>query len=394
MDPNEMLQKMQDELKGFIAKQGEEVKTLGTVTTETKTAIQEVVRRIDALEVKAARPVTDGPKGGLIEELKANSEIEALMKKGRGSVKFDLSPKSSAEIIERKTISSAAIGFPTYGVMPAEREAGITWQPRPKLRMLDVIPSRPTSLGEIYWVTESVRPTKASPQTEYSGLKPLIEPTFSTDKEKVETIAVLMLASNQVLADWTELEGFLRSEGAARVNEELDAQLLSGNGSSPNLNGLVTQGQAWDLTLLTASDGYEYYDILAGARQQIAEDNETEESPFAVLHPGDAWKIRRAKDSTGRYIFDGAQAAPGPLNLWGMPCVETTQITKGTFLVGSGSPAAAEYRSRQGLTVELSTEDSTNFRYNLVTIRFELRGALIVKRPNAFVQGSLTQSPA
>jgi hypothetical protein len=54
---------------------------------------------------------------------------------------------------------------------------------------------------------------------------------------------------------------------------------------------------------------------------------------------------------------------------------------------------AAEYRNRMGLTVEMSTEDSTNFRYNLVTIRFELRGALVVKRPNAFVTGSLTQSP-
>jgi HK97 family phage major capsid protein len=126
----------------------------------------------------------------------------------------------------------------------------------------------------------------------------------------------------------------------------------------------------------------------------VAEDNELEESPFYVLNPGDAWKIRRTKDSTGRYIFTSPESGPGPLTLWGAPCVETTQITKGPFLYGSGSPQAAEYRSRQGLTVELSTEDNTNFRYNPVTIRFELRGALVVKRPNAFVQGSLTQSPA
>jgi hypothetical protein len=52
-----------------------------------------------------------------------------------------------------------------------------------------------------------------------------------------------------------------------------------------------------------------------------------------------------------------------------------------------------EWRERQALTVEISTEDSSNFRYNLVTIRFEMRGALVCKRPNAFVHGSLTQSP-
>ncbi len=394
MELNEQLQAIQTELKVFIAKHEEEKKSLGATTVETANTIKELVKRLDAIEVKAAKPATpDGPPS-LVEELKSNPEVEFLMKKGRGSVKFDLSAKSAAAILERKNISSAGIGFPTYGVMPAERDAGIVWQPRPRLRMLDVLPSRPTILGEIYWVTESKRPTKASPVVEYTGLKPLVEPTFSTDKEPVQTIAVLMKASKQVLADWTELEGFLRSEGSARVNQELDLQILSGSGVAPNLNGLVTQGTAWDLTLLSASDGYKYPDILAGARQQVAEADEMEDSPFFVLHPGDAWTIRRLKDTTGRYIYGDPASSPGPLTLWGAPVVETTQKTKGTFLAGSGSPLAAEYRSREGLTVELSTEDGDNFKYNLITIRFELRGALVVKHPGAFIQGSLTKSPA
>jgi HK97 family phage major capsid protein len=393
MELNEQLQTLQTELKGFIAKQTEEFKSLGTVNTETKTSITELVKRIDAIEVKAARPVGEDSAPPLIEELKSQSDLEGLMKKGRGSVRFELSTKSTHEIIERKNISSAGIGFPTYGVMPAEREAGITWKPRPALRMLDVIPSRPTSLGQIYWVKETVRPTKASPVTEYTGLKPLVEPTFATGSEPVQTIAVLMLASNQVLADYSELEGFLRSEGAARVNQELDAQILSGSGVAPNLNGLVTQSTAFDTSLLIAANGWQYPDVLAAARQQVAEANELEDSPFYVIHPGDAWTIRRLKNSQGNYIFDGPNSAPGPLNLWGAPAVETTQITKGTFLAGSGSPMACEYRNRQNLTIELSTEDSTNFRYNLVTIRFELRGALVAKRPAAFIHGSFTTSP-
>ncbi len=390
-----LLKELQAELKGFIAKKDEEMKTLGAVTTETKGAITELIKRMDALEVRLAKP-TDPveAKGTLQEELKSNSDLEGMMKRGRGSVRLDLSPKAAAAVLERKTISSAAIGFPTYGVMPAERESGIVAMTRPQLRMLDVIPSRPTTLGEIYWVKESTRPTKASPVTEYSGLKPTVEVAFTTDKEPVQTIACIMIASNQVLKDWTELDGFLRFEGAARVNEELDLQILSGSGVAPNLNGLITQATAWDLTLLSASDGYEYHDMIAGALQQIAEADEEQSRQFAVLHPGDAWAIRRLKDTTGRYLWGDPNGSPGPLNIFGCPCVETTQQTKGTFLVGSGSPRAAEYRSREGLTIELSTEDSTNFRYNLVTIRFELRGALVVKMPGAFITGSLTKSPA
>ncbi len=394
MDEKVLLE-LKSALDGMVAKRDEEVKANGAAHTKTEAAIADLVKRLDAMEVKNARPGSDGPKGGLVEELKANTDLESMMKKGRGSVKFDLSPRSTSEILERKNISSAGLGYTaTYGVMDGDKDGGLTAIARPQLVMRDVLPSRPTSLGEIYWVTETARPTKASPVVEYSGLKPLAEPAFSTDKEPVQTIAILMLASNQVLADKTELEGWLRSEGSARVNEEIDKQILSGSGSPPNLNGLITQGAAWDLSLLTASDGYKYADILAGARQQAAEADELQGAPFYVLHPGDAWKIRRQKDSYGRYMMSEPNEAPGPLTLWGAPVVETTQITKGTFLYGSGDPRAVEIRDRMGLTVELSTEDSTNFRYNLVTIRFEARLALVVKRPNAFIHGSLTQSPA
>lgn len=387
------LEQQHAEVKGLFLEVKEAQKTHSTVLQDLEQKYAEAVKRLDSLEVKAAKPSAspDGPP--LIEELKANGDLEAMMKKGRGSVKFELSAKSAQDLFERKTLSSAGIGFPTYGVMPAERDAGIVWKPRPKLRMLDVLASRPTSLGEIYWIRESARPTKASPVTEYSGLKPLVEPAFSTDKEPVQTIAVLMLASKQVLSDWSELEGLLRNEGAARVAQELDAQILSGNGTPPNLNGIVTQGQAFDITLLSAVAGYTYVDTIAAALQQVAEDDEEDSNQFAVLHPGDAWTIRRLKDSTGRYLFGDPNGFTGPLSIFGVPAVETTQITKGTFLVGSGSPIAGEYRGREGMTIELSTEDSDNFRYNRVTIRFELRGAMVVKRPDAFVQGSLATSP-
>ncbi len=394
----EILEQIQTELKGFIAKQGDEVKALGSVTTETKNAITELVKRLDAIEVKMAKPVDPvEARGSLAEALKSNRDLEHLIappRGRRGAARIELKGAAAAAILQSKTLSRAGVGFPTYGVMPAEREAGMTWKVRPQLRMLDVIPSRPTVLGEIFWLKESNRPTKASPITEYTGLKPLVEPTFTTDKETVETIAVLMKASNQLLADMSEMEGFLRFEGADRVSEELDLQILSGSGTSPNLNGITTQAQAWDVTLLSASDGYEYSDMIGGACKQIAADDEVQSDPFAVMHPQDAWSIRLLKDTTGRYLFGDPNGSAGPLTLFGVPIVETTQLTQGYFVVGSGSPQCIEYRNRQDLTIDISTEDGDNFKYNLVTIRFELRGALIVKRPDAFVYGSLSKSPA
>ncbi|HZT29942.1 MAG TPA: phage major capsid protein [Bryobacteraceae bacterium] len=352
--------------------------------------VKAIQKQVDTIEVKASKP---GHTGGssLLAELQGNPDLSAMVQKGRGSAQFVLSGKSLGELLESKAISTSGLGGTgSAGVVPYERDSTIVAMARPRLRMRDVIPARPTAQGEILWAVETKRPTKASPIQEYVGQKPLAEPTFSVEKEPVQTIALCYRASKQILSDWPELEGFLRNEFSARVKQEEDSQILLGSGIAPNLNGLVTQGAAFDSTLLSASDGYEYPDTIAAALQQIDEDDELSGAQFVVLHPGDAWAIRRLKDTVGRYIYPQTPI----LTLWRAPVVETGQITKGTFLVGSGDPQAAELRDRQDLTVELSTEDGDNFRLNLVTVRFELRTALVVKRPNAFVQGSLTKSPA
>jgi hypothetical protein len=49
---------------------------------------------------------------------------------------------------------------------------------------------------------------------------------------------------------------------------------------------------------------------------------------------------------------------------------------------------------RQDATVEISTEHADYFVRNMVAIRAELRAALVVMRPGAYVKGNLTSSPA
>lgn len=380
MEIVEQIKQMQTELVGQI----------GGFKGEMDQKFADLDRRIDGIEVKASKPGYSSGGSTLVEELKRNGDLDALIKRGRGSVQFVLEGKSLREVLESKTISSAGVGgFGTPGVMPADRDATIVAMPRPRLRMRDVLPSRPTSQGEVHWVRETARPTKASPVTEYSGQKPLAEASFDVQKEPIQTIALCFKASRQVLADYPELDGFLRNEFSARVREEEDLQILSGSGVAPNLNGLLTQGAAFDTSLLSAVAGWTYADIIMAAMQQVDENDELNGSQFAVLHPGDVWAIRRLKDTTGRYIYNQT----GPLVIAGAPVVGTTQITKGTFLVGSGDAMAAEIRDRESLQVELSTEDGSNFQYNLVTVRAELRTALVVKRPDAFIQGSLTTSP-
>jgi HK97 family phage major capsid protein len=77
-------------------------------------------------------------------------------------------------------------------------------------------------------------------------------------------------------------------------------------------------------------------------------------------------------------------------SLFGITLVPTTSIAQGSFLVGSGNPAASEIRDRMEMIVEVSTEHQDYFVRNLVAVRGEKRLALVVKRPASYVYGTFT----
>jgi len=229
--------------------------------------------------------------------------------------------------------------------------------------------------------------TKASPQIEtHTKLENAV--TFTTAKEDIVTIAHTIPATRQILDDWGELLNFLRTSLTHYLNRAEQWQLLFGTGNGEDLNGLVTQAQAFDTALLPLSHpGYTYYDFPAWVQAQIAADNELG-ATFIVLHPTDFWTIKMAKDTQGRFIVP-----PGSTDLWGLTAVLTTEMTQGTFLVGSGSPIASEIRDKMGVQVEIATQHSTHWAENIVDIRAEKRLALVVYRPNSYVTGSFATSP-
>jgi HK97 family phage major capsid protein len=169
-------------------------------------------------------------------------------------------------------------------------------------------------------------------------------------------------------------------------------QLLAGDNTGENLHGLIPQAAAFSAALLpSATKGYNKIDVIATAIRQINALKEIDPT-FAIMHTNDWWDIALTKDSFGRYILGEPSSLTVP-RIFGLDVVPTTSIAQGTFLVGSGSPVAAEIRDRMDMQVEISTEHADYFVRNLVAIRAEKRLALITKRPNSFVTGTFTTSP-
>jgi HK97 family phage major capsid protein len=103
--------------------------------------------------------------------------------------------------------------------------------------------------------------------------------------------------------------------------------------------------------------------------------------------------MRLTKDGFGRYILGDPQTNARP-SLFGLDVVYTTSIVNGSFLVGSGNAVASEIRDRMEMQIEFSTEHQDFFTKNLVAVRGEKRVVLVVKRPNSYICGSFTTSPA
>jgi len=389
----QQLSELKEQLAGHFDNAAKEQKSLGAVLEKTQTKITALQAQADAIDVKLAeRKAAEVPQPGVLEVLQANDSVNRLMKDRGGRAVVTLEGKHVRELMGRKTtITSSAVGVATTGVLQIDRIAGITAEARQVLTVRDLLYARPTTMQVVDFVKVNAPMAIASPQVEASA-KAENAVTFTSVSEKVRTIATWIPASKQILDDFTELMGFINSTLPYYVNLAEELQLLSGDSTGENLHGLITQAAAFSTGLLSASKGWNKIDIVGRAIQQITAAKELDPT-FVILHPNDWWEMRLTKDGFGRYILGDPQTNVRP-SLFGLDVVYTTSIANGTFLVGSGNPIASEIRDRMEMQVEISTEHQDFFTKNLVAVRGEKRVVLVVKRPNSYITGSFTTSPA
>lgn len=365
----------------------------GTINAQLKEDIDKAIKRLDELESKASNPGNGREEKALVEVFKENEGLSRLMKDRKGSAVLSLSAKQADDLFDWKTTiaTGTGTGYATGGVLEIDRRAGVVLDARRTLRMRNVIPSRPCSFGKVYWVKVSAAPTKASFQTE-GATKAENQMAFTVAAETMRVLATFITGTRQVLEDWDELLGILKTALKYAVDKEDDSQILNGDGTGENYNGLITTATAFTTSLTPAGAGWNYADMIGRAMQQVATADEIEPG-FAVFNPVDWWNIRLIKDTNGNYIF-GSPASKGQPGIFDLTPVVTNAVASGKFLVGSAQSVAAEIRDNMGVEIMISTEHDQNFTKNLITIRAERRSLLATYRPGSFIYGTFTKSPA
>lgn len=382
------------EYKTYASKLAEEVKQYGAVNSETKEALEKIARRMDGLESSMNRP-NDGfaPLSKTIGELFVESEALKTFKqrgwhKGGAAMQFaSWFPEPTLPHLSAKaTITTGTVG--TAGDQNMRVPGIITPQLR-ELRIRDLLPTTRTTATTIEYVKENVFTNAASPQVEGSA-KAEASLTFTLASAVVRTIAHWIPATRQVLDDMDSLMNYIQIRLRYGLKLVEETQLLSGDGTGQNLNGIITQATAYDTARNVSNDTP--IDKLSHAMTQAR----VAEYPVdgVVLHPNDWEKIRLVKtdeggtpnSNKGSYVFGDPGSAQTPM-LWNAPIVVTTAIASGTFLVGAFA-LGAEIFDRQEAVVDISTEHASFFVENKVAIRAEERIALAVYRPASFITGA------
>jgi HK97 family phage major capsid protein len=339
----------------------------------------EVNDRIDASEVSMKKSFEGAKKASFKSSL-----TQAI---NEGALKGITEGNYNAAKFEIKAAGDMNISGNTTGdVAEIDRVAGIKAEALRADHIRGLLPQGSTSAQTISYVKEANAENGAAAVAEGTTLAQsdidLVESTV-----KLEKIGTYMRITEEMINDIPALTSFLSARIPQRILTAEDNEILNGDGSTPNLDGLFTDGTAFAAGgFANAIESANEYDALMVGLNQLQLANY--KANVILLNPTDLHKIVLLKSTANEYlknqIYQGLQPS-----IAGVPIVTNTAVTAGKFLM-MDSNSATQFWVRQNLAVEFSKEDSTNFRDGFVTVRATERVALTNYEPKAIVQGTFS----
>lgn len=267
----------------------------------------------------------------------------------------------------------------TFGGAPIEYvRQPITFKREPT-RVADLFPTvaATSSTVDYYRLTGAA----AAATVAEGALKPQSDVSAVLKVLPMTKVATWVAVTDEVLADFPSFQSVISEDlGRAVILAESD-QVLNGNGTAPNMAGLLLAATGTLTQTVTA--GTNPLDALNTAIVSLRTGASFVEPDAVLLNPVDFGKIRVVKSAGSGEYFAGSPFESGPPTLWGLKAVQTTAIAAGTAVVGNFASGGVMY-VREGLN--LRVDPYTLATSNTVRIIAEERVALAVTRPSNFVK--------
>jgi HK97 family phage major capsid protein len=311
--------------------------------------------------------------------------------KNQGRHNFSLTLQVPSDFLNATQTSTSPHTLTAIEYKPGVAPLGL----RP-LRIKQIIPGGSTSNTTIRGRREDAFTDDAATVTEVGALANMAVSVLEVDYP-VKDIGGYIEVSENLMADYEAIISLINVRVPYKVERVTDYQLLNGSGSGADLTGLLnasglqTQAKGADTAVDAIFKAKTLVENVPNATQANAGGGYNPD--HIIVNPVDWQNIRLLKDANSQYYgggpFTGAYGnGAGYSNvemLWGLPCVRTTAIAAGTALVGAFGECA-QWFQRQGLVIEMTNSNGTNFINRIVTIRAAERLALTIDQPNGFAQ--------
>jgi HK97 family phage major capsid protein len=274
--------------------------------------------------------------------------------------------------VELKTLMTTAAGW-----APETFRTGrvVEYATRP-VQVTDIIPQTTTGQAAIVYMEETTFTNNAAEAAE-AGTYGEAALVLTEQSSTVRKVAVFLPMTDEQLEDEQHAQGYINNRLPFMVRQRLDSQILVGNGTAPNLRGVLnvvgiqTQAKGAD----PGPDAiYKAMTLVRVTGRAI---------PGAVImHPTNWQSIRLMRTAEGVYLW-GSPSEAGPERIWGQSIVQSDAITLGTAVTGDWQ-LHSELSVRRGIDVQVSNSHSTYFVEGKQAVRADIRAALVFYRPTAF----------
>jgi HK97 family phage major capsid protein len=364
------------------------VEKLKTLNTESADIHDDIKVLVEAEEIiKNARKMADEaagfqPGADLREQPgKKTAQLKAM---GEQFLEKKLNKKfAQGELdVDLKTIVQTGGGWAPESL----RLPRVELYPLRALRVADLFPTYNTGLSDVKYMEETTHTNNAAEiaeETNAASPTAYGEAALAMTERSVpiEKIPVWIPVTEEQLEDVEGIGAFIDSRLTYMVRNRLDGQLVAGNGTTPNIRGVLsasgiqTQAKGSDPT----PDAF--FKAMTKVRGVTAGTGFAEPSA-SIINPNDWQDIRLLRTADGIYIF-GSPTEQGPERMWGVPVVVTAAETENTGVVGDFANYAALYIKR-GIAVETTNSHGSLFISGVLAVKATMRCAAVYFRGTAF----------
>lgn len=347
---------------------------------------RELASAVEAIAEEIGKPVEPkAPTGSLgkrfVEDPAMQAWVKSVAANGLPDAKSILHSPAVSVAANIKALITGESDTSAGALLQADYRGLVDQVYGRRLTIADLITTGNTTSDSVEYARISSTTNGAAPIAEASavsgtsGMAPESAMVFERATAPVREVKHWLPVTTRALADAPELSSLTDAFLRYGLAEEVEDQVLSGDGTGENMEGILsvsgTLSQAFDTDIITTlRKAMTKVKVTGGATPSAILINPADNEYFDLLSVGAAG-----------YVFGGpAQAAQQ--TFYGLPRVESAAVPVGTAIVADWREAVL--LSRAPVTVQLSNQHSDFFLRGLVAVLATARAAFFVRRPAAF----------